>query len=820
LGRIAQLSETEQRVTILGIAEKRPGENMAGMDQDQLKAITDAELRQAVGYQSGKLANMRQKALWYYEGLAKGDLAPPDVEGRSGVVSTDVRNTIEAMMPELMAKFASSERVVELEATKQQDEQAAKLASDYLNYLFYKKNDGHNILETWFKDALISKAGIIKVWWDTRTEEAREDYKGLDDVELAQLMDDEEVEVTEGKSYPDEEDAEQRQKALQQMQQQLAQAMQAAQQPAPQMPQGGPQNGQPPDGQMGNPQPSQQGDQKAQQAVMQLTQQIQRLTQMPPKMKYDVTCKRTRKGGKVAIENVPPEEFLISRKAKNIKDAPFCGHRIMRTVSELKSMGYKNVDDLTSDDNGQQFSMERTERLAFDDDIPWMNTDQPNMDESQRIIWVTECYMRVDYDGDGIAELRKVVRAGNTILENEVVDAIPFVHVVPVKMPHRFFGLSVADLSMETQRIKTSILRAMLDNLYLQVNGRYFAVEGQVNLDDLLTSRPGGVVRTKSPGAVGRLDQAAGDSGNSMAMLQYMEQFLENSAGYNRMSQSSPNADSLNQTATAANIVTNKADMRTDLIARNFAEGVVDLFKMMLKLVCQHQDYAEDVKLGGDWVNIDPREWRNQFQFTINIGLGTGNKDQLVQHLMMQLNVQKEGMQIGITSPAGIYQSAKKLSEALGFKNCDVFWTDPAKQPPQQPKPNPDMQKIQMQTQADAQKFKAQTQVDMQKQQFEMQMREKELAMQAQTRQQELELEAQKQQLQAQADMQERQHKAELDAQLASQRLQFDQWKVQTDNETRILIAQINAGVALNKQQMAAAEAVENEEEQELNGNA
>jgi len=793
---------------------------MAGMDQDQLKAITDAELRQAVGYQSGKLANMRQKALWYYEGLAKGDLAPPDVEGRSGVVSTDVRNTIEAMMPELMAKFASSERVVELEATKQQDEQAAKLASDYLNYLFYKKNDGHNILETWFKDALISKAGIIKVWWDTRTEEAREDYKGLDDVELAQLMDDEEVEVTEGKSYPDEEDAEQRQKALQQMQQQLAQAMQAAQQPAPQMPQGGPQNGQPPDGQMGNPQPSQQGDQKAQQAVMQLTQQIQRLTQMPPKMKYDVTCKRTRKGGKVAIENVPPEEFLISRKAKNIKDAPFCGHRIMRTVSELKSMGYKNVDDLTSDDNGQQFSMERTERLAFDDDIPWMNTDQPNMDESQRIIWVTECYMRVDYDGDGIAELRKVVRAGNTILENEVVDAIPFVHVVPVKMPHRFFGLSVADLSMETQRIKTSILRAMLDNLYLQVNGRYFAVEGQVNLDDLLTSRPGGVVRTKSPGAVGRLDQAAGDSGNSMAMLQYMEQFLENSAGYNRMSQSSPNADSLNQTATAANIVTNKADMRTDLIARNFAEGVVDLFKMMLKLVCQHQDYAEDVKLGGDWVNIDPREWRNQFQFTINIGLGTGNKDQLVQHLMMQLNVQKEGMQIGITSPAGIYQSAKKLSEALGFKNCDVFWTDPAKQPPQQPKPNPDMQKIQMQTQADAQKFKAQTQVDMQKQQFEMQMREKELAMQAQTRQQELELEAQKQQLQAQADMQERQHKAELDAQLASQRLQFDQWKVQTDNETRILIAQINAGVALNKQQMAAAEAVENEEEQELNGNA
>lgn len=763
---------------------------MPGMTQDELKAVTDAELRQAVGYQSGKLANARQKALYYYEGIPKGDMAPPDVEGRSGVISTDVRNTIEAMMPELMAKFASSERVVELEPTKPSDEKAAKQAGDYLNYLFYKKNDGHSILETWFKDALISKAGIVKVWWDTRQEESREDYKSLDEVELSQLMDDEEVEVTESTAYPDEEDMEQRQEAMNHMVDQLTQAQIA----------------------------SSQGNQQAAQAVMAIQQKIQQLQAMPPKLKYDVTCKRTMKGGKIALDNVPPEEFLISRKAKNIKDAPFCGHRVMRTVSELKSMGYKNVDELTSDDNGQQYSMERVERLAFDDDMPWANTDQPALDESQRVVWVTECYVRVDFDGDGIAELRKVVRAGNTILENEVVDGIPFVYVVPVKMPHRFFGLSVADLSMETQKIKTSIMRAMLDNLYLQVNGRYYAVENQVNLDDLLTSRPGGVVRIKTPGAVGRLDQGAGDSGNSMAMLQYMEQFLENSAGYNHMSQASPNADSMNQTATAANIVTNKADMRTDLIARNFAEGVVDLFKMMLKLVCQHQDQAEEVRINQEWVTIDPREWRNQFSFTINIGLGTGNKDQLVQHLMMQLNVQKEGLQIGITSPQGIYESAKKLSESLGFKNCDVYWTDPTKAPPKPPVPNPDLQKIQAQTQADAQKFQAQTQIDMQKTQAEMQMREKELAMQAQMRQHELELEARKQQLQAQADMQERQHKAGLDAQLEQQKLQFNQWKTQVDNETKIMIAQIQAGVALSKQQMDAAETASQEEQGEFNG--
>lgn len=750
------------------------------MTEDELRALTDSELKQAVGYQSGKLAAARQKALYYYEGLAEGDLSPPDIEGRSHVVSTEVRNVIESVLPELMAKFASSERVVELEPTKRNDEQGAKVATDYLNYLFYKKNDGHNILQTWFKDALISKAGMVKVWWDTRTEETREEYRALDDVELAQIMDDDEVTVTESSSYPDEEDAKKRQEALTQLQQQLDQAMNAATQ----------------------------GNQQAAQAVQALQQQMAQIVQMPPKMAHDITCKRSKKGGKITIENVPPEEFLISRKAKNIVDSPFVGHRVLRTASELTSMGYKNVGQITSDDSGQDYSLERVERVSFDDEMPYTNTDTPTADPSQRNIWVTECYIRCDFDGDGIAELRKVVRAGNQILENEVVDVAPFVYVVPVIMPHRFFGLSLADLAMTGQKTNTSILRAMLDNLYLQVNGRYYAVENHVNLDDLLTSRPGGVVRVKTPGAVGRLDQAAGDSGDAMGMLQYMEAFTEKSTGWNRMSQATPNADSLNQTATAANIVTNKADMRTDLIARNFACGVVDLFKMMLKLVCQHQEAAEEVKLNDEWVQIDPREWRNQFSFTINIGLGTGNKDQLVQHLMMQLNIQKEALQIGVSTPENIYQSAKKLSETLGFKNCEMYWTDPVKNP-QPPKPDPEMMKVQAQTQADAQKFQAQTQIDMQKHQSDLAMREKEMEFQSQLREHELNLEAQKQAQQAQLDMQERQHKAELDAQLQAQQMELDRWKAQLDSETKIMVAQIQAQATLNKAQASAAESVE-----------
>jgi hypothetical protein len=270
---------------------------MPRMDDETLKALTDGELRQAVGFYGGKLAEMRRKAEAYFYAEATGDLAPPEVAGRSSVVVPVVRNTIEAMLPQLMVKFTGGDTVVEFEPTLRDDEQKAKNCTDYLNYLFFKKNDGHSVTYSWFKDALKLKRGMVKVWWDTRDEETREEYRALSEVELAQVMDDPEVEVIEQKSYPDEDDAKQRQKAIEQLTQQLQQAQQAAQQ----------------------------GQAPALQAAMQIQAQIAQIQQTPAVMLYDIACKRKKSGGKLCIENVPPEEFLISRKAKTIQDSPFVG---------------------------------------------------------------------------------------------------------------------------------------------------------------------------------------------------------------------------------------------------------------------------------------------------------------------------------------------------------------------------------------------------------------------------------------------------------------------------------------------------------------
>lgn len=737
------------------------------LSNDEIKALVQSELRQSLGYNSSKLATARQKSMYYYLGKAVGDLSPPEIDGRSSVVSTDVRDTIEAMLPQLTVTFCGGDAIAEFEAQNPDDEGKASLATEYINYLFFKKNNGHKVAVTWMKDALLQKNGIVKVWWDTRHEETKEEYKALSDVELAQILDDEEIEVIEQNTYPDEFDAEEKAKAMSQLTTQYEQAVQAAQQ----------------------------GNQQAQQAAMQMEQQIAQMQSQLPKMLYDIVCKRVKSAGKIQIDNVPPEEFLISRNAKDIQTARFCAHRVQRTISELKSMGYKNVDNISGDDQSQGLNMERIERLSWNDENAYLS-NEITVDDAQKTVWVTEAYIRADQDGDGIVELRKVTVAGNELLDNEEVDYTPFVSITPVPLPHTFYGLSIADLAMESQKVKTSILRSQLDNMYLNVNGRYFAVEGQVNLDDLLTSRPGGVVRIKQPGSVGRLDQGIGNVAESFQLMEYMQQDLENRTGWSRQSMGN-DASGLKQTATAANIVTNKADMRVDMVARNFAEGFTELFKLMLKLVCQHQDKEAMVKLSGGWVEIDPREWRNQFDVAINVGIGMGNKDQKVAHLMTLIQQQGQAFQLGIANPVNVYAASTELAKLLGFKNGDKFFTDPSKSPPPN-KPDPEQMKVQaqmqleqMKLQADAQKFQAQTKAEIDKFQAQIAQTREVEQIKAQAKLQEIQASLELQAANDARDSEREQLKASFDAQMEQQRLEFERWKAELDARVKLRVAKI-----------------------------
>lgn len=784
------------------------------MSDDELLSIIGNEIRQSTGYRTGRLSEARRKNLQYYLGRAVGDLAPPEIEGRSSVVDSSVHDTVEWMLPSLIKTFTGGDSVVEFAPQRQEDEAAAGQATDYVNYVFYRQNPGFQLLNTWFKDALLSKVGIMKVMWDESTVEAREEYNGLSDEDLAIIADDDEVEIIEHTAKPDEEDAEQRQKALEQLGQQMQQAMQA---PPVQGPQG----------LMANPQ--------AQQAMQGMQQHMDQIQAQPPVMLHDIAVKRTKETKQVKIYNVPPEEFLINRDAKSIAESRFCAHQVLRTLSDLTAMGYKNVDDLTSDDIQAALSQERIERITHNDETGWQSgANEVPGDPSQKQIWVTECYMRVDADGDGIAEWRKLTRAGNRLLDNEECDGPPFVSITPVPLPHQFFGLCPADQALEIQKQKTAVMRAVLDNLYLSVNGRYFAVDGQVNLDDLLTSRPGGVVRMKQAGMAGRLDQGASDNSSSYQLLDYLELQKEQRTGLMRNTQGA-NPDAMNKTATGINIMTNRADSRLELIARQFAEtGVKDLFRLILKLVCQHQDKEAQIKVAGKWVAIDPRAWRNQYDMTINVGLGTGNKDQEVQHLMAMIKSQQEASPTGIVTPKNIYEAHKKLSQALGYKQESMFFSDPSDPETKKQMPPPGPNPEQMKAQAAMQLQQAKGQQDAQSRAQEMQMldqqhqREMQRDMQVEQNKQEMqardtqhtnELEAQKNALQAQNE--QARHNAEL-----NHSLQMEQIKQQGAREieelksaTAIEVARIRANNVLDAAAIAAEQAASQELASELNDN-
>jgi len=595
--------------------------------EEELVARIRGEITDSLGYMGDTISTQREMAMKYYYGLPFGN----EVDGRSQYVDSTVQDTIEWIKPSLMRVFASGDDMVKFSPHGPEDVEMAKQATDYVNYVFTKDNPGWEILYSWFTDALLSKNGIVKVWWDEYDEEEREEYRGLEEMELTALITQEGVEVIEHTEYVEYE-----------------------------------------------------------------------------KPMHDVVIKRSQYNGKIKIENVPPSEFLISREAKNIQDAAFVCHRVEKTLSELREMyPDENLDAESlggSDEDLMAFSAERLERYAFDKSADYWGVGAGDAydDESLRKFWLHESFLRTDYDGDGIAELRKICTVGSTVLANEAIDRVPFVSITPVKIPHKFFGLSMADLVMDLQLMKSTLMRNLMDNMYNQNFGRYAVLEGAANLDDLLTQRPGGVVRVKTPNAITPLTTPPLEP-YSFQMLEYLDGVRESRAGVSRMSQGlNENALTSHTTATAVNAVMGAANSRVELIARNFAEtGVKDLMITIYELLMKNQDKERMIMLRNEWVPVRPDVWKDKYDCTVSVALGSGDKDQQMSHLSQMLQFASQAMQGGlpIVNVQNMYNLGASLVKAMGFQNVDDFLTDPSKMPPQPQQPDPKQQEMQMEAQ-------------------------------------------------------------------------------------------------------------------------
>ena len=610
----------------------------------ELRGIINSEITNALGYMGGSLSSQRKKSLEYYMGEKLGT----EIDGRSQVVSTDVADTIETILPNLLRIFTSSEKVVKCEPVKVEDIKMAEQVTSYINYIFNKDNDGFSILYTWFKDALLEKNGIVKVYWDESESVEQETYQNLSDDEYTLLIEDDNIEVVEEESFEDE---------TTKAQLEVVKAM----------------------------------------AIK--TGEI--MPEMPVPMMHNVIIKRTNGSGKVKIENIPPEEFLIQRTAKTIEEANFIAHRVSKTRSELIEMGFdkKIIDDLPIS-NEALLNEESLTRNSNIDETPFSESTDSSTEEVE----LFECYIRVDTDGDGIAELRKITVAGTggyTILENMACDKMPFCSITPIPMPHRFYGRSISELVEDVQLVKSTVMRQLLDNMYLTNNNRVAIMDGMVNLDDLLTSRPGGVVRTKQPPSQVMMPmQSQTISQQAFPLLEYLDTVRESRTGVTRYSQGL-DADSLNKTATGVNALMSQSQMRMELVARVFAEtGIKDLFKKIFELTCKYQDKERVVELNNEFVPVRPTEWRNRYNITISVGLGTGSSDQqaVIMNSILERQLQafqlQGGQEYPMVSLKNIYNSLAKIVENAGLKNVDNYFVNPDMgksmvQPPQPPAPTP-----------------------------------------------------------------------------------------------------------------------------------
>lgn len=493
--------------------------------------------------------------------------------------------------------------------------------------------------------------------------------------------------------------------------------------------------------------------------------------------------KRIEKRNIVKVEAFDPNDLLVDAEWTSplLQDCPYVCRVMEVTLSDLKLMGF-DVDEEDLEASDRNLMQREVEETAYD-------ATTEDLDTSQADGYLRIEFVLLDRDGDGIAERLCVYRLQDKILKVEEVSHVPIATASPILNTHQWAGMSLAEAVSDLQKLHTELLRQTLNNLYLTNNPRTKVLTDSswsplANIDDLLDCRPGGIIRARDPNAV-QTDVIPFAAGASLPMLEYVQGMRENRTGVSRTSMGL-NPDSLNNTATGRQIDQSAAQQRIELIARIFAEILVKpIFQGILKTLTDGGMEKLAFRLRDEFVEYDPQEWRDQYDMTIHVGLGTGDKMAQAASLMQIMQLQEKGMALGMVQPKHLYHSFSKLIENAGFKDVQSFAVDPTTLPPQQPQTPLPIQIEQMKLQADQQKFQAQIQADIQKTQAELQAK-------LQETQANLELQAANDQRDAEREAM----KAQMDAQLEAQKIEFERWKAELQAQTQIYIEQLKQQTA------------------------
>lgn len=559
------------------------------LDETTLERIGRDFIRSSLGGPDSEISAARERNLRAYNADPSGDFAPPDIDDRSTFVSSDVADTVDGMLPQLLDVFVSDDKAVECEPKKPgpQAQEWAKQATGYLNHLFYVRNDGLNVLHDWLQDAALQKVGFVKVWAEEEAQDSKQTFAGQTEDQLAALL------------------------------------MDGAQL-------------------AGEPEVDDDG-------LLTFT-----VTNESQRMCFKVAC-------------MPPHEMRVDPNAKWGAEPDSIGEVRQLPRFKLEEMGY-DLEGL----GGFSEPSDSGEADAMLGD--GMGEADTVLHDSRTLYEYSEQYHRLDVDGDGVAEWVQLCLINGTLVSHEQVDDHPYADICLMPRAHAYFGDCPADRAYVIQKEQTNLARALFDNVYFSVNGRtYVNTDKAVNIGDLLDNRPGGIVRGQGvPGDAFAAIPTASAPQYAWNMQEWLNVRLENRTGFTRYSQGM-DADSLNKTATGINIITSKADMRLRLMTRFAAQGIRKMFAKLLKLATKHQRGQDWYQVNGEWLPVNPLEWRDQFNIKINVGLGHGTREQKMQAVMAMLPLQQMGVQLGVVRPDHIANTIRLAAQVNEFKNPDEF---------------------------------------------------------------------------------------------------------------------------------------------------
>jgi len=570
-----------------------------GLEESEVIAILDSWEASAISTRMDDVSRERARAIEYYNQEPYGN----EQKNWSKFVSSETFDTVEWLKTELLKIFTSSASIVEFLPESEEDIESAKQKTQYCNYIFFRRNNGFEILLNLLHDALLQKNSIVKIYAEKLRPEP-EKYRGLTEEQVTLL--------------------------------------------------------------------SAQGD------VMSVSPSSDGF--------FEVEVLPADPGYDIVIEVIPPEDFYVNSDHKSISvaDADFVQHRSRMSLSALRERGIIGLDDEPEGDASEDDWND--EELARDEDLSDFYRYTQPLDPAMKRVVVKDSSVRIDFDEDGIAERRRIIRIGSKVYLNERIKHIGYACFSPMPQPHRWLGKSEADLTMSLQLISSELQRQLLNNIYLSNHQRPIVLEGAsgplVNLESLMSAGPGEPIFERSAGAL-RFEQPGFIASDLLAVKGELREQLQNRTG---VLGQKVDADVIARTASggavASVIAAETGDSRVQGIARIFAEITLkEIFKIVVQIARDHQNPPQEFRLGNKFISVDPREWSSMADTITNVGLGSGASGRNAASMKEIIDQQHLAVQAGgfgtLVTAKNIYNSVSMYAELIGFRDPSLFWTDP-----------------------------------------------------------------------------------------------------------------------------------------------